>query len=248
MRGAPDIEYAKTVADYTGSTHHEVIISEEDLPKVLSEVILALESFDALLVRSTIMNYLVSKVAKDYVDTVFSGEGGDELFAGYDYIKELPVESIPAELIDITNRLHNTALQRVDRSSSVNGLTAHVPFLDGEVVDYAMSIPPQLKLLQGEFPIEKWILRKSMEGDLPEPVLWRKKAKFWEGAGVEEILSDYADKQISDNDFKTQRVIGQDLKLNTKEELLYYCYFEEYFNGLDDLNWMGRTKGAPAIE
>jgi asparagine synthase (glutamine-hydrolysing) len=245
LPGAPDLEFAKVVAKHTGTTHHEVTISEHDLSKVLGEVIYALESFDALLVRSTIMNFLVSRVAKDYVDTVFSGEGGDELFAGYEYIKEIPIDLIPAELVDITNRLHNTALQRVDRSSMANGLVAHVPFLDGNVVDYAMSIPPQLKVLQGEFPIEKWILRKSMEGDLPESVLWRKKAKFWEGAGVEDFLSDYADKNVRDSDFRSERIVRADLKLNTKEELLYYRHFKEYFGSLPDLEWMGRTKGAP---
>jgi len=59
----------------------------------------------------------VAKAASDYVPAVLSGEGGDELFAGYDYIKTLDLEALPDELIDITNRLHNTALQRVDRSA-----------------------------------------------------------------------------------------------------------------------------------
>ena len=87
-----------------------------------------------------------------------------------------------------------------------------------------------------------------MEGDLPESVLWRKKAKFWEGAGVEEILSEYAEKNVSDSDFRSERVIGTDLKLNSKEELLYYRHFKEYFGSLPDLDWMGRTKGAPGAE
>lgn len=52
----------------------------------LPEVVYHLESFNALLVRSSVMNYLTSKMASDYVSVVFSGEGGDELFAGYDYI------------------------------------------------------------------------------------------------------------------------------------------------------------------
>ena len=245
LPGAPDVEFARIVADHVKTTHHEVVISEKELPKVLGEVIFALESFDALLVRSTIMNYLVSQVAKNYVDSVFSGEGGDELFAGYEYIQELPASSIPAELVDITNRLHNTALQRVDRSSRVNGLVAHVPFVDGDVLDYALTIPAEFKLKPGNPPIEKWILRKALENDLPESVLWRKKAKFWEGSGVGDMLSKYAEGKISDSDFKSQRMIRKDWKLNTKEELLYYRFFNEHFGQLEDLSWMGRTKGAP---
>lgn len=41
-----------------------------------------MESFDALLIRSSIANYLIAQAASDYVDEVFSGEGGEELFAG----------------------------------------------------------------------------------------------------------------------------------------------------------------------
>jgi len=57
-------------------------------------------------------------------------EGGDELFAGYSYLKDISLVDLPFELLDITARLHNTALQRVDRCAGAFGLTAHIPFLD----------------------------------------------------------------------------------------------------------------------
>lgn len=245
LPGAPDLEFARMVADHLKTTHHEVIVNPHDLPEVLEEVIYALESFDALLVRSSIMNFLVSRVAKDYIDTVFSGEGGDELFAGYEYLQSLPLNRIPSELVDITKRLHNTALQRVDRSAFANGLTPLVPFVDLEVLDYALIIPPEYKIVQGNPPIEKWILRKSMEDTLPKPVLWRKKSKFWEGSGVQNILADYADEKISDDEFISERIVHSGWKIHTKEELLYYRIFNDHFGSIEDLSWMGRTKGAP---
>ena len=113
--GADDLEYARLVARHIRSVHHEVIPTFKEIIKAIPEVIYHLESFDALLVRSSLMNYLVARAAADYVPAVFSGEGGDELFAGYDYLKKIPLEDLPTELIDITNQLHNTALQRVDR-------------------------------------------------------------------------------------------------------------------------------------
>jgi asparagine synthase (glutamine-hydrolysing) len=217
----------------------------EVLLDALPTVIDHLESFDALLVRSSLTNYLVAKLAAEYVPTVFSGEGGDEFFAGYEYLKSLPAEVLPDELIDIANRLHNTALQRVDRSASAHGTVAHIGFTHPRVVDFALRIPSEFKLRGG---VEKWILRRAMEGALPERVLNRTKAKFWEGAGVGDLLAQHANRSITDDDFRRERSLPGGWSLNTKEELLYYRAFQEHFGGLDDLTWMGRTKGAPKDE
>ena len=89
LSGALDLRFARHVAEFLGTVHHEVIVSLDDLLAALPGVIYHLESFDALLVRSTLTNYLMTKYAADYVGSVFSGEGADELFGGYAYLKEL---------------------------------------------------------------------------------------------------------------------------------------------------------------
>ena len=240
--GSPDVEHAREVADFIKSEHHEVLVGVDDLLAALPDAIYHLESFDALLVRSSITNYLVAKRASDYVAAVFSGEGGDELFAGYDYLKSLDPAALPDELIDIAGRLQNTALQRVDRCASAHGTMAHVCFLDPQVADYALCIPAKFKLRDG---VEKWILREAMRGSLPERVLNRTKAKFWEGAGVGELMAQHAEAQIADDEFSRERALPDGSTLNSKEELMYYRIFREHFGDLDNLSWMGRTKGAP---
>ncbi len=242
LPGAPDLEYARQMADHIHSEHHDVIVGYDEILAVLPEVIYYLESFDALLVRSSILNYLVARQASNFVPAVFSGEGGDELFAGYDYLKGLSPEELPAELIDITGRLHNTALQRVDRCASAHGTVPHICFLDPGVVDYALRIPVEYKSRDG---IEKWILRQAVADLLPEAVLNRPKAKFWQGGGVEDLLARYAEEQVSTNDFDNERTLPNGWRLNTKEELLYYRIFKKHFGAIENLDWMGRTKGAP---
>ncbi len=242
FEGAQDLEFARMVARHIGSTHHEMTPTFQEIVDVIPEVIFHLESFDALLVRSSLMNYLVARLAADYVPAVFSGEGGDELFAGYSYLHNVPLEDLPGELIDIIGRLHNTALQRVDRCSAAHGTLAYVGFLDSQVVDYALKIPAEYKIFDG---MEKWILRRAAADLLPQPVALRKKAKFWEGAGVEERLSAFASEQISDNDFRRERNLPNGQVVNTKEELYYYRIFKEHFGDLNQLDWMGRTKGSP---
>lgn len=241
LKDSPDLEFARIAANHIGSEHHEIIVSFEEIIKALPDVIFHLESFDALLVRSGIINYLVAKEASGFVQEIFSGEGGDELFAGYDYLKSLPIPDLDQELIDLTGRLHNTALQRVDRCATAFGLTAHVIFADPQLFEYAMRIPVNLKIKDGT---EKWILRKAMEELLPETILQRPKAKFWEGAGVGSLLSDYASTIITDADFNDERKLKNGWMLNSKEELYYYRIFKDHFGDLDSLEWMGRTKGS----
>lgn len=242
IKNAPDLYYARVMAKFLDSEHHEIIINLDDMLKVLPDVIYHLESFDALLVRSSITNFLTAKEASNYVEQVLSGEGGDELFGGYHYLKTLPISKLIDELIDITNRLHNTALQRVDRSASAFGTVAHVVFLDPDVVNYSLKIPPEFKIHNGT---EKWILRQAMKNILPEKILNRTKVKFWEGAGVGELLSDYANSKITNYDFQSERVLKNGWILNTKEELMYYRIFQEYYGNLENFDWMGRTKNSP---
>jgi asparagine synthase (glutamine-hydrolysing) len=144
-------------------------------------------------------------------------------------------------LLDITGRLHNTALQRVDRCAAAHGLVPHVCFLDPEVVDFAMRIPVEMKIRQG---VEKWILRRAADGLLPASVLARTKAKFWEGTGLSDLLACYANDRVSDGDFNRERILPNGWSLASKEELFYYRIFHEHFDGAGDLAWMGRTKGA----
>lgn len=245
MPGASDLVYAREVADHFNSQHHEIIVSLPEILKVLPEVIYHLESFDALLVRSAITNYLVAGKAAEYVKTSFSGEGADELFAGYSHFRNIPEEDIDQEMRQLTRALHNTALQRVDRSAAAHGLVVHVPFLDPEVVAYAQAIPASFKLKRQPKTIEKYILRKALEGILPKSVLWRKKTKFWQGTGLGELLSDYAQNEISQSEFLQERTLPNGWILNTKEELLYYRIFRSHFSGVEELDWMGRTQGAP---
>lgn len=242
LQGAPDLIYAQKAAKHLGCTHHERTVTLDEMLSMLPDVIYHLESFDALLVRSSILLFAAAQMASGTVSALFSGEGADELFAGYDYLKRVPAQHLEFELINLTNRLHNTALQRVDRCIQAHGITGWVPLLDPQVVEYAKRIPVELKLHQG---VEKWILRQASAGLLPPEIARRPKAKFWQGGGVGSLLSGYADNAITSADFAAERRLPNGWLLNTREELLYYRIFKEHFGEMNDLDWVGRTKGSP---
>jgi len=243
LPGSPDVKYSEIASRHIGSTHHVLTVTPESLVDSLPQVIYHLESFDALLIRSTILNFRVAAMASDYVPAVFSGEGADELFAGYEYLAGIPQDELDKELADLVGRLHNTALQRVDRSSAANGLTAYVCFLDQGVVELASQIPVEMKIKDG---MEKWILRQAVADLLPDELLYRKKAKFWQGSGVQDHLVRYANAHVTDDDFAREKRLPGGMTLNSKEELLYYRIFRDLFGEFEDLSWMGRTKKTTA--
>ena len=244
FEGSPDLECAARTAGYLGSEHHEIVVTNDDVVSVLPEVIWHLESFDPLLVRSSVLNYIVAREASDHVREILSGEGADELFAGYSYLQRMPEERLHKELVRITGKLHNTALQRVDRCASAHGTAAHLVFTDPHVVSYAMAVPSRYKIVDG---VEKWILRRAVEDLLPREIAWRPKAKFWEGGGVSNRLSEMADSNISDRDFRHERILPNGWVLSGREELWYYRIFRELFGNDINLSWMGRTDPEPVV-
>lgn len=243
--GAADLHYARAVARHISSQHHELTLDSRQLLEALPDVIYHLESFDALLVRSSLMNYMVARLASDYVPVVLSGEGGDELFAGYGYLAQVDPHTLQDELADITSRLHNTALQRVDRCSAASGTVAHVPFLARDVVNYAFSLPADYKLHRNARITGKWVLRRAADPLLPDTVVERPKAKFWEGAGVYDLIARKADSIITDSEFDAERQVPGGRPLASKEELLYYRVFRQHFGHAKDCGFVGRTKRSP---
>ncbi len=240
-KNAPDLKYARQVAEHIGSIHHERHYDLDEMLNVLDDVIYYLESYDAPLVRSSIANYIVAALAADHVPFVLSGEGGDELFAGYAYQKEYD-EGIELTLSvqDAIASLHNTALQRVDRSAAAHGTGVTMPFLDPEIVRYALTIPSRWKI-QGENAMEKWPLRKSVDDHLPGSVTWRGKAKFWEGAGAPDVMLEYARGAIDDHDFSEARELREQYNLRSKEEFLFFKIFHKHFGDKVPCSEIGRT-------
>ena len=68
-----------------------------------------------------------------------------------------------------------TLLDRKDRMSMYNSLEVRVPFCDHRIAEYLYAVPWEFKEYGGK---EKGLLRKAMEGVLPEEVLWRKKSPY----------------------------------------------------------------------
>ncbi|HKZ23355.1 MAG TPA: asparagine synthase B [Thermoplasmata archaeon] len=228
MPGAPDLESARRASEFLGTEHHIREFTEEDVMKALPTVAYHLESYDAALFRSAVPTFFVSELARKYVKVVLTGEGADELYAGYRYLKNLPFgPPLHDELVRITRALHHVNLQRTDRMTMAHSLEARVPYLDWQHVSFALTLPTHLKV-HGTDRVEKWLLRKAFPGLLPDDLLWRGKQKFAEGTGSFDVVRRVAERQITDAEFEKERE-RIPTSPRTKEELYCYRLFEEQF-------------------
>jgi asparagine synthase (glutamine-hydrolysing) len=240
--GSKDLNKARIVANYIGTDHYEYHYNPAEIIKAIPEVIFQLESFDQYLVRSSVANYFVSRLASEHqVDLVLCGEGGDELFGGYHYLKDFKDnKSIRQELENLTMAGHANGFQRVDRINMANSLLYDMPFMDRNVWEYAFNIPVKWKIY-GDKQVEKWILRKAFEDDLPEEIIWRKKEKFFKGSNTTDVIKAHTQKNISNAEFTREKNPGQNLVLRSKEELYYYRIFHHYYPQKSILKTIGRT-------
>ncbi len=226
-----DIKAARIAAKHIGSTHHELIFTEQQYYDALPEVINKLESYDPSLVRCAVPCYFTCKLAADYVTVVLTGEGADEVFTGYHYMKHFPEDKLNPEARRCIKNLHNINLQRADRMGMFFSLELRVPFLDVSMIDLAMKIPPELKIREHRGArIEKWILRKAFEGTgyLPDEILWRYKVQYTQGAGCESLGEKLAEKMMTDNEYHQIKDQNPKAVINSKEAAYYFKIFQRY--------------------
>lgn len=224
MEGSEDLAAARKMADILQTRHFERIYTQDEMLSVLPRVIYHLESFDPALVRSAIPNYFLAEMASRYVKVILTGEGADEIFAGYDYLRayENPA-MLQREMLEITAALHNTNLLRADRVAMAFGLEARVPFLDAKVVDLGLGLPAEWK--NHRHRQAKYLLRKAFSADLPDEIVNRPKQKFSKGAGSSDVIKKIVDQKISDSEFESERarlLYEWNYRLRNKEALYYY--------------------------
>jgi len=194
LEGSEDVRNARIVADYIGSKHTEIILTELDFFNAIPEVIEALESYDTTTVRASLGNYLIGKFIATHSEAkvIFNGDGSDELFGGYLYMNKCPDDiEFDKETRKLLENIYLFDVLRSDKSISSNGLEPRTPFLDRSFVNMVMSIPPTLRNHNNCGHPEKYLLRMSFTNEyftnnkglpiLPAEILWRKKEAFSDG-------------------------------------------------------------------
>ncbi len=235
-KDAPDIKYARLVADYINSIHHEIIIPIEEWLKTIPDLVKQIETYDITTVRASMGQYLISKWIKENtnIKVLLVGDGSDELASGYKYFYNAPnMDESHNENLELLNNIHLYDVLRCDRGISAWGLEARVPFLSHEFVDMYLSIDKKLRMPIKNKMMEKYLLRKSFDQGkfsiIPLEVLYRSKEAFSDGvSNIDkswyEYIQEFVDKIVYDDEFEKY---GRDFP--SKEAYWYYKLFKEFY-------------------
>jgi asparagine synthase (glutamine-hydrolysing) len=227
---APDLVFARQVAKKCGAKHAEVVFKHERMLELVASVVQILKTFDPIEIRNSVVALAgIAQAKSDGYSAIMTGDGGDELFAGYNYLSKYhdDFERLDRELRRLWHVMHFSSL----RLGENLGIEVKTPYLDPEFMRYAMSLAVEHKV--GEHDGRKWgkfILRRCFEPELGSMIAWRPKLAQEQGAGTDRF-GEYIDGKIDDLTFANRKRTAQaeGVRLRNKEHLHYYGLFRSYF-------------------
>ena len=215
---ASDLIYSEKVGQLLSITHKKREFSVEEALNALPKVIEILKTFD-LALPNDLSIYFALKLAKESdADSAMTGDGSDELFAGYSYMTSLPPKDLGRYIAYLSENWHFSA----NELGEALGIEVKQPFLDRDFVRFALDISPELKVKEG---IGKYVLRKSFEDLIPQEIIWREKEPIEYGSGSNQLRKVISN-MVSSEEFQSAiRETG--IKFINKEHLFYYRIYSE---------------------
>lgn len=178
-------------------------VNINDVRNYLMPVLNAIEEFNLMKIGVGMPAYIAAEMAhEDGLKVMISGQGADELFAGYNrYLKLFHEKGESAQddlKRDILN-LYHVNLQRDDAVTMANSIELRVPYLDMDIINTALNIPMKYKIDGREDRLRKCILREvGAELGVPAEIVNRPKKAAQYGSGIHKMLK----KVLKEDEYK----------------------------------------------
>jgi asparagine synthase (glutamine-hydrolysing) len=224
-----DLKYAKIIAKKYSQNHVECIVDFEDILEIVPNMIKMFKTFDPLEIRNSSVIFFAVREAKYHgYDGVVTGDGADELFAGYNYLRRYFADL--GKLQEILVELWKIMRFSSRKIGETLGITVNTPYLEKPLYDLAISIDINEKV--GEYASKKWgkfILRKAFAKEFGSTV-WRNKMALELGSGFKQISNKFGD-FIDDKDFEKESKTAalDNVTVRDKEHLYYYRIYKSFF-------------------
>jgi len=215
---ASDLVYSEKIAKLLGIQHKKMEFTTEEALATLPEVIGILKTFDLALPNDLSIYFALKLARENRISSIMTGDGADELFAGYSYMVELPPKDLERYIRRLSQNWHFSA----NELGRALGIEIKQPFLDDDFVRFALEISPELKVKDG---VGKHILRKSFEDLIPAEIVWRRKEPIEYGSGSTK-LHEIINNMVADDELQSAAKIV-DIKFINKEHFFYWRIYNE---------------------
>ena len=188
-----EIIYAKKAAEALNMPHHVQTYEIGQVKEVLPKVLWLIEQPNAVNASIAIPVYWVAKAASHLgCHVMLAGQGGDELFGGYHkYLTKYKhgIASLNEAMYHDIACSYETNFQRDSQICAFHKVELRLPFVDSEVIQYALSLPINLNIKSTEDPLRKRVLRKVAQNlKLPSSIVNRRKKAIQYATGVDKAL------------------------------------------------------------
>jgi len=187
--GSSDVAMVNRLVKYLrlSQVRYIPLPTEQELPALIGKVLYATESYNPSIISNGLATYLLADAAqKEGLKVVLTGEGADELFAGYhEQLSEQKWQTIRTNLI---TDMRFTELRRLDKCSMAHSIEARCPYLDRAVKGIADTLEHKKFYWSGH---NKVALRETFGYLLPTEIAKRKKTSFDVGSGIRKLVVNY---------------------------------------------------------
>ena len=224
-----DLEYSQIMGKHIG-VHLELrYVNINEILNAVKGTIKILKNFNDIEIRNSIVSYIYLNTLKEKnVKKVITGDGADEIFAGYNFLIKKNHAELRTELRRMKEIMHFTS----QKIASELGISVQMPYINENVIKLAETLPIEHLVNQKNgVKFGKWVLRKAFENDLPPSVIWREKTPMQDGSGTTGLTKMF-DSIITDDVYqeKTKKIKSKDgVTIRTKESLHYYELYRENF-------------------
>jgi len=224
-----DLTYSQIVSRHINIPLELKYVNTNEILDAVKNTIKILKNFNDIEIRNSIVSYLYLHALKEKnVKKVITGDGADEIFAGYNFLIKKDRDELQDELKRMKKIMHFTS----EKIAHELGISLQMPYIDENIIKLAETLPmEQLVNQKNGTKFGKWILRKAFENDLPQNVIWREKTPMQNGSGTNGLTKLF-DSIITDDIFqeKVKKVKNDDdVLIRTKESLHYYELYKENF-------------------
>ena len=224
-----DLGYSQIVGKHIGIPLELKYVNINEIFHAIENTIKILKNFNDIEIRNSIVSYLYLNILKEKnVKKVITGDGADEIFAGYNFLIKKDHAKLKIELERMKKIMHFTS----EKIANELGISVQMPYIDQNMIKLVETLPiNHLVNEKNGIKFGKWVLRKAFENDLPSSIIWRKKTPMQDGSGTAGLTKMF-DSVITDDIFeeKTKKIKNEDnVRIRTKESLHYYELYKENF-------------------